>query len=212
LCLDPHALAKIQTREALDNLEQILVAMAATNTGLSSLGLAQVARLRHRLAWCDECYSRQRSQALLSWVLRLAFELMIRVIGPSICFTHVARHLAARRLRHIRTDQLWETHDHRTHHTSSSTSRWIQPEKVCRRTLDYSFLSFTHRIRQTRSTHFAPPPDGASSWEPCNSAFRRIPGERTKSGRQSRRSTHYRTAYRGSQVKSSSRASCPCLH
>jgi hypothetical protein len=125
LCLDPHALAKIQTREALDSLEQILVAMAATNTGLSSLGLAQVARLRHRLEWCDECYSRQRSQALLLWVLRLVFELTIRVIGPSICFTHVVRRLAARRLRHIRTDQLWEPHDHWTHHPSSSTSRWI---------------------------------------------------------------------------------------
>ena len=83
---DPHALAKIEMREALRCLEQILIAIAATNTGLSSAGLYQVARLRRRLEWCDLCYSRRRSQLLLMWIAKAAAELILQVMRPPVWY------------------------------------------------------------------------------------------------------------------------------
>jgi hypothetical protein len=83
MCLDPHAVAKIETRMMLDSLEQLLVDLANSNANASAAGLAELAVLRHRLSWCNECYSRHRSQLLLSWIQKRAADLVLRVIEAS---------------------------------------------------------------------------------------------------------------------------------
>src|SRR4051794_8119595 len=111
MCLDPHAVAKIKTREALDCMERILVEMAATNTGLSSAGLVELARLKRRLEWCDESYSRHRSQILLVWIHRLFAELVIRVIGPSICLLVGCSRLTEPHFPRPRRNRRWNNDD-----------------------------------------------------------------------------------------------------
>lgn len=81
---DPHAVAKIRARQLLEELEFLLRAMRATNAGVSEADLELVARLKHRLCWCSESYSRRRSVALLSWILKRAAELLIRVVETAL--------------------------------------------------------------------------------------------------------------------------------
>jgi hypothetical protein len=90
MCLDPHARAKIEMREAIESLERVLLSTRSTNPKLSEAGLVQLARLKHRLRWCDESHSRRRSQLLLMWVAKLVAEVAIRVLGASFCFPSVA--------------------------------------------------------------------------------------------------------------------------
>lgn len=72
-------------REAIESLERILLQLRPNNPGLSDAGLIQLAWLRHRLEWCNECSSRYRSQKLLMWVAKRVAEVVIRVMGASFC-------------------------------------------------------------------------------------------------------------------------------
>lgn len=83
---DPHALAKIRIRELLEKLEGLFHKIAATNAEVSKAGLEELARLKRRLRWCDESYSRQRSSQLLDWIVRVVAQLIIRAIEASFCF------------------------------------------------------------------------------------------------------------------------------
>lgn len=49
MCLDPHALAKIEAREALVSLRGLFETMAASNVEGSRAGLAELATLEHLL-------------------------------------------------------------------------------------------------------------------------------------------------------------------
>lgn len=83
--MDPHAWAKIRTRESLEVLEQLAETVDATNAGVSRAMLTEIARLKYRLAWCDSCYSRARSVALWKWVVRATAQVVIRWMEISHC-------------------------------------------------------------------------------------------------------------------------------
>ncbi len=84
--MDPHCWAKIRTRESLDSLEQFARSIDATNAGISTKAmLLEIAKLKHRLEWCDSSYSRDRSVKLWMWVVRCAAEVMIRLMEISRC-------------------------------------------------------------------------------------------------------------------------------
>ncbi len=83
--MDPHAWAKVRTRESLEALEQLANLIGATNAEVSRAMLLEVARLKHRLEWCDTCYSRARSIKLWCWVVRCMAELLIKWLGTSRC-------------------------------------------------------------------------------------------------------------------------------
>lgn len=139
---DPHALAKIEMRDALRCLEQILVAMAATNTGLSSAGLHQVARLKRRLEWCDECYSRRRSQLLLMWIAKVAAELVIQVMRPPLCLYFAAGPDAMSGLtQHIK-------YDNRIGYSSSAPGQWSDAEGLRAKGGHHSLVPLFNRERQ----------------------------------------------------------------
>jgi transcriptional regulator with XRE-family HTH domain len=53
--MDPHAWAKIRTRESLEALERLAHAINATNAGISGAMLVEIAWLKRRLEWCDSC-------------------------------------------------------------------------------------------------------------------------------------------------------------
>jgi hypothetical protein len=78
--IDPHAVARIHAREALEELEKHFIALADSNSNVSAAGLSRLAVLRRQLDRCTECHSRQRSIVLLMWVLREAAALVVRVI------------------------------------------------------------------------------------------------------------------------------------
>lgn len=85
MCIDPHAVAKIEVRTALEILERRFEAMAASDVEVSKAGLAQVARLKRLLVSCDSCYSRRRSEFVLRCVMRVLAEVVLRVIETSYC-------------------------------------------------------------------------------------------------------------------------------
>ncbi len=85
MCLDPHAVAKIEARELLDRVERLLRSMEATSAGVSDAEFNKIAKFRRRLAWCDECCSRRRSKLILLWVVKRIGELLLNVIETSSC-------------------------------------------------------------------------------------------------------------------------------
>jgi len=99
---DPHAVARIRARALLDELEQLLLAMRATNTGVSASDIAVVRTLKRRLGWCEGCYYRYRSVAMLLWVLKKVAELVIRVVETSIC------KVSARMVAHWGINDTWK--------------------------------------------------------------------------------------------------------
>jgi len=118
--LDPHAVAKIETKMALAQLELILVDLAHSNATASAAGLQELAVLKHRLHWCDECYSRHRSQLLLDWILKRAAELVLRLIEASFY-----QHSAASSLR-------WGINDARQHSKKFANRGGLESERVRR--------------------------------------------------------------------------------
>lgn len=79
MCLDPHAVAVINLREALDHIERYV---RITDTDRSSVSVAEydrIATLRATLDRCSGCYSRRKSKRLFSSVLKEASELVVRV-------------------------------------------------------------------------------------------------------------------------------------
>ena len=85
MCLDPHALAKIEARCALRQVRARFEAMAASNAEESVAGLRELARLEHLLDRCDNCFTRERSVFLLDCAIRLLADLVFRWIGSSYC-------------------------------------------------------------------------------------------------------------------------------
>jgi hypothetical protein len=83
--MDPHAWARIRTRESLEVLEQLARLTDATDAGVSKAMLVEIAWLKHRLTWCDGCYSRARSIALWMWVVRATLQVVIRWMETSHC-------------------------------------------------------------------------------------------------------------------------------
>src|SRR4051812_2864940 len=83
--MDPHAWAKIRTRESLESLERLAVLTGATNAEVSRAMLFDIARLKHRLTWCDGCCSRARSIKLWCWIVRAIAELLVKWMGTSSC-------------------------------------------------------------------------------------------------------------------------------
>lgn len=101
--MDPHAWAKIRTRESLEALERLARGIDATNAGVSRAMLDELARLKHRLSWCDSCYSRARSVKLWMWVTRAAVELLVRWMEISHCLLDAA-HTATPLTYDVRND------------------------------------------------------------------------------------------------------------
>ena len=116
--IDPHAVARIHAREALDELERHFIALADSNSNVSAAGLSRLAVLRRQLERCTECHSRQRSIVLLMWVLREAAALVVRVIENLPRF-HFAR-LGAR----------WSIDETGRGNQESSRREGIQPAGV----------------------------------------------------------------------------------
>lgn len=85
MCLDPHAVAKIETRATLDRLETWFESMAASDVEISKAGLALTARLKQLLDRCDESFSRRWSELALEVVIRVLAEVVLRIIGISYC-------------------------------------------------------------------------------------------------------------------------------
>src|SRR4051794_13917136 len=82
--MDPHVWAKVRTRESLESLERLANLVGATNAEVSRAMLFEIARLKHRLEWCDSCYSRARSLLLWCWIVRAIAELLVK-LGTSHC-------------------------------------------------------------------------------------------------------------------------------
>ncbi|SRR6266487_3731957 len=129
MSVDPHALAKIRTRQLLQDIEQLLTRIAASNAEVSEAGLFELARLRRRLSWCDECYSRHRSRQILNWILKIAAELVLRVIEASYCFQP-----AGNATQCSYDDYWWCNQD-------PQTVRWLLPEGVRQRARHFAVLS-----------------------------------------------------------------------
>lgn len=153
MCIDPHALAQIQVRESLDSLELILTEIAATDSGLSSVGLKELTRLRHRLDWCTECYSRRRSQLLLMWIVKNVAELVMRIImRPSFCsLLAKSVFLYARYTKQAISQR--KNNDIRIDDQIATPSSRINSERICRRTSNYPLLSIAARNGQERANY-----------------------------------------------------------
>jgi hypothetical protein len=78
MCLDPHAVAIIHVREALENIDCYLHGLAADNTEVSA-AIRKIAALKRQVDRCSGCYSRRRSKRLLAWIIREAAELVVNV-------------------------------------------------------------------------------------------------------------------------------------
>lgn len=168
MSLDPHAVAQIQTRIALELLEQILRDLAHSNAKASAAGLVLTAKLMVRLHWCHECYSRHRSQKLLDWILKKAAELVLRVIEASF----YQQSVAARRR--------WSIHDARQY--DSRTQKLGGPfAKTARRGSSYfPRIPLTDRIRQAGSYNSPAPANGSGTGKPggrivCHSYCKQAP-------------------------------------
>lgn len=85
MCLDPHAVAKIEIRAALEVLEARLKEIEASNVEVSGVMLTRVARLKRLLHSCDSCFSRRRSEWLLKLIVRALAEIVFRMIETSNC-------------------------------------------------------------------------------------------------------------------------------
>lgn len=85
MCLDPHAVAKIEVRAALELLEARLEEIKASNVEVSGVVLTRIARLKRLLHSCDSCFSRRRSELLLMLIVRALAEIVFRLIETSNC-------------------------------------------------------------------------------------------------------------------------------
>jgi hypothetical protein len=119
MCLDPHAVAILQVREALENIECYLHRLAADNTDVSA-AVSRLAVLKHQVDRCSGCYSRRRSKRLLAWVIREAAELVVRVTET------------LPRIFSVAFWPQWRTYELGRSHSSSSNCGWLFSKGVRR--------------------------------------------------------------------------------
>lgn len=92
MCLDPHAVAVIKAREALEQLEVFVQRFddGADNGALKASLLGRIHVLRKRIEWCYMSYSRQRSVLLFQWIVRAVSEVVMEILKALNCLLSAA--------------------------------------------------------------------------------------------------------------------------
>lgn len=160
MCLDPHAVAKIEVRAAIELLQAQFESIEASNAEVSKAGMVELARLKRLLDECCNCYSRRRSVFLLNCIIRLLAELAFRMIGTSICI-----------LIAILESRRWINDDWCC--TPTSSARLEDLAKGLGQTSGYlSVLSVFDRSRSARSQRSAYPAIRGGAGRACRTLVR----------------------------------------
>jgi len=199
MCLDPHARAKIEMREAVESLERVLLRLRSTNPRLSDAGLFKLAWLKRRLMWCDESDSRERSQKLLMWVAKILAEVLIRVMGASFCFQAAAQLPLSRYA------------NNRKHDKDAPADRWTLASGVCCGSLDLAVLPLPDRAGQARGRAAITAPNGADARHACDGPFCSCAWQLPLRAGTWRGSAGHREAHRSRSSQSSSDPISNCL-
>lgn len=145
MSLDPDAVRAIRARELLDSLNDFCTLLDSTHPGVSSAMRQRIAALKHRLTWCDECYSLRRRQLLLQWVIRSVAKTMLRIMETSFCVFRATGE--GRRY----------SYDSWTSNPSPATGTWAVAGPVGERRLDIPVVSVAARRRSPRGEYCAAP-------------------------------------------------------